>query len=100
MNETLTSQLAEYRIRRHDIEASVLPLATSVDGRRFTFQASLHELALRVGGYVVLESTGEPRLGQVHSLAVAHHDAGEIGWERASTRLMIRLAQGDGVVLD
>jgi uncharacterized protein len=100
MNETLAGQLADYRDRRRAIEANVLPLATSVDGRRFTLQASLHDLALRVGGYVVLESTGEPRLGQVHSLSVAHHDAGEIGWEHASTRLTIRLAQGDGVVLD
>jgi DNA helicase HerA-like ATPase len=100
MSDTLAGQLADYRTRRRDIEASILPLATSIDGRRFTVQASLEPLTLRVGGYVVLQSTGEPRLGQVHSLAVAHHDAGEIGWERASTRLTIRLAQGDGVVLD
>src|SRR3954469_4718922 len=99
MDETLAARLADYRTMRRDIESNVLPLATSGDGRRFSFQAPLDPLALQVGGYVVLESTGEPRLGQVHSLAVAHHDAGEIGWEGASPRLTIRLAQGDGVVL-
>lgn len=34
-------QLDSFRVARREIEASVLPLATSVDGRRFTFQASL-----------------------------------------------------------
>jgi hypothetical protein len=43
----------------------VLPLATSVDGRRFTFQASLYNLQLQIGGYAVLEDGGVPRLGQV-----------------------------------
>jgi hypothetical protein len=31
-------QLDSFRAVRRDIEASVLPLATSVDGRRFTFR--------------------------------------------------------------
>jgi hypothetical protein len=35
-------QLDSFREARRDVEASVLPLATSVDGRRFSFQASLH----------------------------------------------------------
>ena len=51
----LGSQLESFREARRDIEASVLPLATSVDGRRFTFQASLHGLKLQAGGYVVLD---------------------------------------------
>jgi hypothetical protein len=42
-------QLETFRAARRDIEASVLPLATSVDGRRFTFQASLYGLQLQVG---------------------------------------------------
>jgi hypothetical protein len=46
--------LARFRAMRREIEASVLPLATSVDGRRFSFQASLHGLRHRLGGYVVL----------------------------------------------
>ena len=53
----LGSQLESFREARRDIEASVLPLATSVDGRRFSFQASLHGLELQAGGYAVLETT-------------------------------------------
>ena len=46
--------------------AVFLPLATSVDGRQFAFQASLHQLQLQTGGYVVLEDEGgDRRLGQV-----------------------------------
>ena len=48
----------------------MLALATSVDGVSFDFQASLHGLALRRGGYVVLESPGADRLGQVTDLRV------------------------------
>jgi hypothetical protein len=44
-------QLDSFRAVRRDIEASVLPLATSVDGRSFTFQASLYSLQLQVGSY-------------------------------------------------
>ena len=47
---------------------SILPLATSLDGRQFSFQASLHELDLQAGGYVMLESDGPARLGQIVSL--------------------------------
>jgi len=100
MEPTLAGRLAEYRIMRREMEASVLPLATSVDGRRFTFQAPLEPLALRIGGYVVLESPGGRRLGQVLSLGVVSTDAGEIGWEGASTHMTLRLARGDGVILD
>jgi hypothetical protein len=62
------SQLDTFRETRRDIEASVLPLATSVDGRRFSFQASLHGLELQAGGYAVLDDGGTRRLGQVLSV--------------------------------
>ena len=55
-------QLDSFRAARREIEASVLPLATSVDGRRFTFQASLYGLQLQVGGYAVLDGGGAPRV--------------------------------------
>src|SRR5215204_4773284 len=55
----------DYRRLRAELERGILPLATSVDGRRFTFQASLHQLQLQTGGYVVLEGEGQPRLGQI-----------------------------------
>jgi uncharacterized protein len=50
----LEDRLEAFRADRLELERSVLPLATSVDGRRFTFQASAHDLELQVGGYVVL----------------------------------------------
>ena len=61
----LERRLERFRALRRELEAAVLPLATSIDGRRFSFQASLHGLDLRLGGYVVLEHRGErsPRPG-------------------------------------
>jgi hypothetical protein len=56
--EELDSRLEEYRDLRRDLERAIVPLATSVDGRRFAFQASLHGLELQAGGYVVLEAAG------------------------------------------
>ena len=55
MSEPGTTPVDEYRRVIEELERSILPLATSVDGRQFTFQASLHGLALQTGGYVVLE---------------------------------------------
>jgi hypothetical protein len=53
--ESLTDLVDSYRRTRGELERSVLPLATSVDGRQFSFQASLHGLQFQTGGYVVLE---------------------------------------------
>jgi hypothetical protein len=64
----LGPQLDTFREVRRNLEASVLPLATSVDGRRFSFQASLYGLELQVGSYVVLEGDGTRYLGQVLTL--------------------------------
>ena len=103
MEATFTARLADYRILRRDIETNVLPLASSVDGRSFTLQAPVEALRLRVGGYVALDSPGASRLGQVLSLSVVNADAGELGWSgetTMSTRVRIRLVQGEGVVLD
>jgi uncharacterized protein len=58
----------DFRSLRRVLEKDVLPLATSIDGRRFSFQASLHGLELEPGSYVVLENGGEGRLGQVVTL--------------------------------
>ena len=52
--------LAQYRDVREQIEAAILPLATSVDGRRFNYQASLHGLELEAGGYVTIETAAGP----------------------------------------
>ena len=65
-SESLTDLLDNYRRTRGELERNVLPLATSVDGRQFTFQASLHELEFQTGGYVALEGEDRHRrLGQV-----------------------------------
>ncbi len=75
---TLEEQIAEFRDLRRRLEESVLPLATSVDGRRFELQASLHGLELRAGGYVVLESEGTRRFGQLESLELLTVDGTEM----------------------
>ena len=101
-------QLDSFRAARRDIEASVLPLATSVDGRRFTFQASLYALHLQVGGYAVLDDgAGAPRFGQILALELDRQPVGELilppadgGTPGARTELQLRYARGEGVVID
>src|SRR5215218_4425769 len=105
---TLTQGLEHFRTIRHEFEQSVLPLATSLDGRRFTFQASLHGLELRLGGYVVVEHDGSPeRLGQVLELEPAQAGGAELnvggtGGSETSLRagVMIRHARGHGALLE
>ncbi len=98
--------LEAFRTMRRELEQSVLPLATSVDGGAFTFQASLHGLALRVGGYVVIASEGEERLGQVLSLAAETAEGAELelapdaAGSGLRTAVPIRLARGAGTVLE
>jgi len=100
MEATLAAHLADYRALRRELESSILPIATSVDGRRFTFQAPLEPLELRVGGYVLL---GDDQLGQVTSLDLTTFDAGELGWNDDSamskTTVRIRVATGAGMLL-
>jgi hypothetical protein len=96
--------LDAYRSLRRELERTILPLATSVDGRRFTFQASLHDLAFQAGGYVVLENGIEPQLGQVITLESASREGPELALDLADdfsahSRVLLRYAQGDGVVL-
>jgi hypothetical protein len=74
----LREGLERYRAVRRQLEGEILPLATSVDGRRFSYQASLHELRLQPGSYVVLEQGSERRLGQVVTLEVGLHQGPEV----------------------
>src|SRR5580698_6253800 len=71
-------QLDTFREVRRNLEASILPLATSVDGRRFSFQASLHGLELQVGSYVVLEGGGTRWLGQVLTVKLGRQAGTEL----------------------
>src|SRR4051794_16716528 len=68
---------------REDMERGVSPLASSVDGRKFSFQASLHNLRLQTGGYVVLEDGDQQRLGQVLVLRPDTAAAVDIGVDGA-----------------
>ena len=99
--------LERFRSFRRELERSILPLATSLDGRRFTLQAPLHDLALRAGAYAILESAGGSWLGQVTALEAAIVDGPDIALGAADgakgddvrTRVRIRAAQGEGVIL-
>jgi DNA helicase HerA-like ATPase len=90
------SELEAYRGLREALEASILPLATSVDGRRFEYQASLHGLELEAGGYVVLDAGGKARLGQLLSLEMEQHETGAL--DRPG-HILIRVARGEGSLL-
>src|SRR5262245_765755 len=81
---------------RRRLEAAVPALCSSIDGRRVTFQASLHGLELQPGGYVAI---GDGRLGQVHSVEPAWVEASALD-PGESGGLRIGLARGDGGVLE
>src|SRR6516164_6622119 len=92
---------------RRNLEASVLPLATSVDGRRFSLQTSLYGLQLQAGGYVALEGDGAPRLGRVLTLELDRELSTELTLsahaEDARDTLgqaQIRYARGEGVIVE
>jgi DNA helicase HerA-like ATPase len=93
--------LGEYRELRAELERNILPIATSVDGRRFEFQAPLHGFEIPPGGYVMLDG----RLAQVLSTRLERADAAEVGWDGEDggpglrTKLAVRAARGEGVVL-
>ena len=89
------ASLEEYRETRDELERSVLPLATSVDGRRFTFQVSLHGLELEPAGYVAIEGHGATRLGQLLSLELRQQDTTAPGLGQ----IRLRAGAGEGVVL-
>jgi uncharacterized protein len=103
----LSQQIDSFREARREMEESVQPLATSVDGRRFTFQASLHGLELQSGAYAVLDDGGTPRLGQVLSVELHQQMGAELtlpaagrGGPEARTEVPIRYARGEGLIVD
>ena len=94
----LTERLRSYRNVREVLERNILPLATSVDGRTFQVQASLYDLTLRRGGYVVLDSDSGKRLGQITDLEARMEDVSGEGL--GATTVHVSLASGRGIVLD
>ena len=95
-----TEQIARYRTMREQIEREALPLATSVEGRTFEFQASLHDLALRRGGYVVLENERGRWLGQITELSSRSERVDVPGGGNTTSSVVVRLAGGEGLLLD
>ena len=89
----IEDRLAAFRASRAQLEAAILPLATSLDGRLFSFQASLLELELQAGGYVMLESKGPSRLGQVVGMRLARAEV-------AGVETAVRHVQGEGTILE
>src|SRR4051794_9459170 len=96
------TRVEEFRDLRRELEGAVLPLAGSLDGRAFTFQASLHGLALAVGGYVVIEDGAAAWLGQVLELEAARVEGTELTAPDGGIRAQVplRLAVGSGTVLE
>ncbi|HEU4449330.1 MAG TPA: ATP-binding protein [Gaiellaceae bacterium] len=98
-------RVEDFRSTRRVLEAGILPLATSVDGRRFSYQASLHGLELQPGSYVVLEDGDAALLGQVVTVELARTDGPDVaprsGAETAGPRMRIaiRHAVGEGRLL-
>jgi DNA helicase HerA-like ATPase len=88
---------------RRELEAAVRPSASSIDGRRFVFQLSAHDLEVEVGGYVAL---GDGHLGQVHELGYAWVEGAELaaaladGVEPPPASIRIAVVRGNGIVLD
>ncbi len=104
----LTNAVERHRSYQRELEANVLPQATSLDGQRFSFQASLSGLELKVGGYVVLEDEGQTRFAQIVSLREDKLDAGGIGAtlgipgqnQKVDAKILVRYATGEGDVLE
>ncbi len=97
-SQTVRDQISAYRHARREFEQAVLPLATSVDGRLFRFQASLYDLPYRAGGYVVLEGNdGGGGLGQILTVGLEVTDARAT---HTGGTMLLRSAGGDGIMLN
>ena len=90
------SELSRYRSLRRELEEGVLPIATSVDGRRFSLQAPIEGSTLQPGGYVMLDE----RLGQVTELRLGEAPGPELELEAGRVHVTIRRLEGEGIVLD
>jgi len=78
------------------------PLATSIDGRTFSFHASLDDLLFRVGGYVVQVDGDDAWLGQVLTLELGLIEVGPVASTPGPELLAVRrvaAAVGTGATL-
>jgi hypothetical protein len=102
----LQERVEQFRALRAQLERMILPLAHSLDGRRFEWQAPRHEPSLTVGGYVMLRSPdGNSRLGQILDARLVEEAAGELGvaadgsGSTLRSTVSLRLVRGHGAVL-
>ncbi len=100
IDDPVSGQIAHYRNVREQIERSILPLATSVDGWTFEIQASLHHLTLKRGYYVALETESGVRLGQVTDVSMHSQRVDMPGASGSSSGVLVRVAVGTGLMLD
>jgi hypothetical protein len=91
--------VSAYRVMREELERAVLPLASSLDGLTFQFQASLHDLPYRCGGYVVIEVPDGPCLAQVVTISMSTQVAAAEVTPGTGSDVVIRYAEGTGTVL-
>lgn len=98
----VAAQAERYRDLRRALEAGILPLATSLDGRSFRLQAPV-DMRLRTGGYVTLEADGGPLLAQVLDYDLLLEDGPQIsgvaGPTSFTTAIRYGRGAGHGVVL-
>src|SRR4051795_5439613 len=100
------SGLDTYRSLRRELEDAVLPLAASLDGRRFTFQASVHDEQVMLGGYVRLRAGDQVRLGQVTRLDTEMQAGPVVDFaldhssQTGRAEVRFRAARGNGVILE
>jgi DNA helicase HerA-like ATPase len=86
------------------LEAQVPALAVSLDGLTFTYIAPV-TAPQPVGGYVTVDTSGGPRLGQIREAAIEHADGPEVGAAVAgfeSVRMHVRFDRliGSGTMLE
>jgi hypothetical protein len=91
----VADRAADHRDVRRDSEHAVPPPATSIDGRRFQFQASLYELTFRAGGYVLLANN---RPGQILTIGLERTEV-DAGPTASGGSRSVRAAGGHGIVL-
>jgi DNA helicase HerA-like ATPase len=96
----LEQRIADHRSTREVLERDTLPLATSVDGITFEFEASLHGLDLERGCYVVLEGDDGGRLGQVTEIGSASRRLEMGSRDGVTSSFVLRVARGSGLLRD
>jgi uncharacterized protein len=78
-----------------ELEAAVAATASSIDGRRFTFQSPVQGLELQPGGYAVFGGL----LGQVREVELATSDDVELADGAAGPSGRVSFVRGAGAVL-